>query len=418
MSIRLKIVVLILILIPTLILGLFSFLRYHLANGFDRIERETVIQNAVRVRNSVDSLFQSMAGITTSEANWDDPYEFLLGKNPSFVEKDLTPDSLVNIDTDIMIYTDLDWNPVGWSGADLATGAATTVPPEILEALKSSDFPWKKGNPNAQRQGFLMLPGHPPLALTADVVLHSDASGAPVGYCILARYVNDRVIDTFTKATIFPVNLKRVDDPSLGADYRVALAQLSSGAETYAGVLNDDVASSYVMYRDMHDTPAFIMRLDIHRDIYQQQLATQKVLLGMMAFFGIVMAAALWIMIDLLVTRRLTLLSGRVKSVSDEAYTHNIEAVPGSDEVSYLSVEINKMLKRVDEAYIESEESRFSLEKRTDELEARTVELEKVNQMTVGRELRMIELKKEIETMEKTKKRADGAIPARKISQK
>jgi nitrogen fixation/metabolism regulation signal transduction histidine kinase len=141
--------------------------------------------------------------------------------------------------------------------------------------------------------------------------------------------------------------------------------------------------------------------MDMPRRIYQEQLATLRMVVGLMAFFGVFMAVAFWLVIDVLITRRIAVLSERVKGVSEAAYTHTVEVIPGSDEVSFLSIEISKMLKRVDDAHQESEKSRMDLEKRTDELEVRTQELEKTNKAMIGRELKMAELKHELAQVNK-----------------
>ncbi len=97
-----------------------------------------------------------------------------------------------------------------------------------------------------------------------------------------------------------------------------------------------------------------------------------------------------------------TLIRG-VESIGEGNLDHHIEA-RGEDEIGSLAKAFNKMTEDLKKSRAEIEEYNRGLEEkvreRTLELQSRVDELEKFHKLTVGRELKMIELKKRIAELE------------------
>jgi len=74
--------------------------------------------------------------------------------------------------------------------------------------------------------------------------------------------------------------------------------------------------------------------------------------------------------------------------------------VKSKDEISELALSINKMVKDLKESTISKKELEKQVKDKTKELQLKVDELEKFNKLTVGRELKMIELKKRIKELE------------------
>jgi len=71
----------------------------------------------------------------------------------------------------------------------------------------------------------------------------------------------------------------------------------------------------------------------------------------------------------------------------------------GRDEFSEVADNINKMLVGISKSQESLRESDNALQKEKEALNKKVLELERFNQLTIGRELKMIELKKEIEQL-------------------
>ncbi|MBU2524339.1 HAMP domain-containing protein, partial [Patescibacteria group bacterium] len=74
--------------------------------------------------------------------------------------------------------------------------------------------------------------------------------------------------------------------------------------------------------------------------------------------------------------------------------THRI-IVNNKGEIGQLSVAFNQMAERLEKLKNELDKK---VEERTKELQSKMAELEKVNKLMIGREMKMVELKKQIES--------------------
>jgi nitrogen fixation/metabolism regulation signal transduction histidine kinase len=80
--------------------------------------------------------------------------------------------------------------------------------------------------------------------------------------------------------------------------------------------------------------------------------------------------------------------------------------VQSDDEIGKLTSAFNKMTASLGSSQSQLKEYNKTLEKqvedRTNELNSKVTEFERVNKLMIGRELKMVELKKEIEKLKKT----------------
>lgn len=82
--------------------------------------------------------------------------------------------------------------------------------------------------------------------------------------------------------------------------------------------------------------------------------------------------------------------------------------VAAKDELGELTNNFNSMVQQLKKEKLVSEKARAGLEEKTKELQQRITDLERFHQLTVGRELKMVELKKKIKELEERLKEKMG----------
>ncbi|MCK4491723.1 MAG: HAMP domain-containing protein [Candidatus Altiarchaeales archaeon] len=134
--------------------------------------------------------------------------------------------------------------------------------------------------------------------------------------------------------------------------------------------------------------------------------ARNEMIITSIGFFMIVIMGASLLSFYLAksLTKPLRHLTDGVKAISGGNLDHIIK-VKGEDEIGQLAIAFNEMTKdlkeyRANKLEEYNRELEGKIEERTEELQARVDELERFHKLTVGRELKMIELKKRIKELE------------------
>ena len=143
----------------------------------------------------------------------------------------------------------------------------------------------------------------------------------------------------------------------------------------------------------------------------------------------IVLVSIVIILLSKWLLKGLEIITGVAEKISKGDINERAK-INSKDEIGYLSKVFNEMLDNIEKSQIELKEAEIRLKnanagleqmvnektaelkeakiglektvaKRTEELQEKIAELEKFKELTVGRELKMVELKKEIEELEK-----------------
>ena len=94
MNLRRKTLLIIGITFLCLILFLFSVSTFIIDNGFINVEKRDVEINVNRAQGAVYDDISNLKTMNRDWAWWDDTYEFIVGKNPEYIQKTLGDESI------------------------------------------------------------------------------------------------------------------------------------------------------------------------------------------------------------------------------------------------------------------------------------------------------------------------------------
>jgi methyl-accepting chemotaxis protein len=114
-------------------------------------------------------------------------------------------------------------------------------------------------------------------------------------------------------------------------------------------------------------------------------------------FFSILGSVFIIIYLSKKITKPIVSLTAAVKKIEGGDLETKID-IDSRDEIGQLALVFNQMTEQLKRFYADLEQK---IEERTKSLDQKIKELEKFNELTIGRELKMIELKKEIEELKK-----------------
>jgi methyl-accepting chemotaxis protein len=140
---------------------------------------------------------------------------------------------------------------------------------------------------------------------------------------------------------------------------------------------------------DIFGNPILLLQVGSSRDIYNQGLAVLQnlyIFLFITTFFLVITTIFI---LDKFVTSRLTVFSKSLGEIQDYQDLSKHIDITGDDEVSTLGKNINIMLTSIQKLWSMKDSAETSLQKKIEELE-------RFKTITIDREIKMIELKKQL----------------------
>jgi methyl-accepting chemotaxis protein len=163
----------------------------------------------------------------------------------------------------------------------------------------------------------------------------------------------------------------------------------NSSAGIAKGITNASVVSAFV--------PLSVPNWAIVAEVPVME-AYQKVIQGLIVSSLIIfLAIIVTVVISLLLARSITMPIRKLRDGAEQIRKGNLKTVievNSSDEIGELASVFNQMTMDLQELYVGLEQK---VKERTEKLDQKIAELEKFQKLTVGRELKMIELKKELD---------------------
>lgn len=192
------------------------------------------------------------------------------------------------------------------------------------------------------------------------------------------------------------------DDEELGESLKgnvVAVIQKPTKPENVGEAGYAQLLEEYVpVYFGDNAQLAGVVEVYFNLDKINNLLAKIRTLIFIaMVFIAVSVFAAVWFLFWFLVRKRLVLLVRAAHEIAGGNLEMRV-AEKGQDEISELAAAFNFMVAKLKGLYEGLEQK----------VRDRTKELEKDNKLMVGRELKMVELKKEIESLKKLVKNGDG----------
>lgn len=204
-----------------------------------------------------------------------------------------------------------------------------------------------------------------------------------------------------------------VDIASLGNSFKFiedseTLKMVKSETTTYRPItINNQMFEEIIIpIKETENTHIVSMRYLVSYDSLNQKIRDIYLQTLIVLPIGLI-----FIIISVLVSNSITKPLNKLFLAFEEVKNGNYGVfleTKGNDEISQLSDTFNKMVQKIKDNLIKQQEYQHTLENdvnnRTEELAQKVNELESLNKIMVNREIKMIELKKEIDQLKKDKK--------------
>ncbi|MBD1894002.1 PAS domain S-box protein [Coleofasciculus sp. FACHB-129] len=289
---------------------------------------------------------------------WDDTYNFINNPNQAYRESNLNPESLYNLQINLVLYINNSGEIVFGTGFDLKSQKKTPIPPALKEHLALNDQLLERPNSHRILSGIILLP-EGPMLVSSQPILPSNGKGSIRGTLIFGRYIDDRTIEKLARINRLPVMMYGMNDSQMPADFQAVRSAFSEQRPILVRSRNEDTISGYARIKDIYGKPALLLRVDVPREIYRQGKIRLVYLILCLLVVGLVFGGVTLLLIERLVLSRLAALSGEVRKIGASSDLSLRVSTPGKDELSSLALTINGMLEALEKSgrdRIESEE--------------------------------------------------------------
>ncbi len=296
------------------------------SRAISKVEKVLVEENLSRAEFAVHESSQALKRLCRDWGWWDDTYNFVKKFNEQYVLSNLTPEILVNLDLDLVMFFDHEGKYF------FSHSAEGTDDIELSFTTKG-----RHGNEIVRKCGSEGLTGlaridHRLMQVSVQKIFNSKLDGAPAGTMVMGRYLGDRQLDKLGKALqmdLFFRELKDVPDKDVFFD------SPQSG---------DDKLNGFMVLRDVFGKPLVLLGLGMHRDAYEIGSSMFKVFLFFMCVALLLLGVGATFVLNRYFVSRVKVLQGQLRGEYFIGPEQRTLRLSGNDELSDLSESINEIL--------------------------------------------------------------------------
>jgi len=321
-----------------------------LSRSVTKAEEQSVRQRVKGVLNVFAQTQSDFSFAMLGWSSWDDTYKFINNGNKDYVKANLVPESLAVRKLNLVLYVNPSGQLVYSTGVDLKTNQNLPIPEALREHISLNGPPLlQHSNLHSTLTGILLLPKGP-IRITSQPILTSRGTGPSRGSVIFGRYLDtEGAIENLAQITGLDLTVYKVGDTQMPQDFQAVSNSLSGQETILVRLLNEQTVAGYTLLRDIYDKPALLLRVGVPREIYQQTQSSQHYLIASLLVMGLVSSGVALLLLEKLVLSRLADLSADVDTISASGDLSMQIFVKGKDELSSLTMTINKLIQRIAE---------------------------------------------------------------------
>lgn len=350
-SLRLAVLIGLVVTVLASALVQFGVARFLLVEHYLEHERDDGTANAERALGYFNRELHRLDQIAKDWSQWDDAYDFVQGKNATFIQSNILRDVFTNLKLDLIVYVAADGTLRLARSMSADTGEPLDIPPEVAALFSTPNRGWLVAHrDNRATLGFVQTT-HGLLAVAVHPVHRSDgdALGPSVGTQIFARYLGSEFVQDARDALREDVALFRVESATLPRDVQRATEALSATNPVLVTPIDDATLGSYALLNAQSGAPLAVVRTTAPRRGYAAAVQIQRYLLWATLTIGVLAGLAIFWFIERRIMHRLVVLDRAVQQVAvDGDSAGRVPEFENADEVARLAHSVNVMLIEID----------------------------------------------------------------------
>jgi diguanylate cyclase (GGDEF)-like protein len=349
--------------------------KYFLLSSFLELEYNRANQDLSRIDQALDQNNYSLYTYTADWAHWTDLYEYIIGKNTEFVPGNINMTTAVTSHINLQTFWDKDKNLTLGSAIDTVNQKLIPFPKGIEKYIYPDSIVFDRQDVNKDLRGYIITENGIML-IAAVAITDGDMLLPPQGVAIFGRNLDKSLIDKIMETTKLKVKLFLPDAISADSKLSTIFSDLGKNKDGHFNKpINHDTLQGYTVIKDIFGKPIGMFQMTTPRSIYLTGASAIQYYLATFLFLGILFIGLILYLLRALIIQRLERLDSEVANIGEHhAIKERVDA-SGSDELSSVSIAINKMLDIIQASHDQLENK---VEERTQELKEEITERKSV----------------------------------------
>ncbi|MEZ4671120.1 MAG: ATP-binding protein [Anaerolineae bacterium] len=354
-----------------------------LLSGYESLEAHEITDDLIRSTNALNDRIRDLKTIAIGYAEWDDTRNYLLSRDPKYIDNNMFAGVYSDTGIDIAIFLNTDKEIVFNKGYDRQTGEEIPVPDALVKYLKPDSILLNHQDTQSAITGIVSLDLGSMIVVSLPVS-NNQGTGPINGYMVWGRYVDRELIDQIAASTYFNITMVPYHATNADADILKARDLLGEAEPYFIQPYDEHNVAGYTFVKDIYGQPALLVRLEQSRALYQQGKSSLNYFLSTLLVIAVVGSAMAIYIVNRVILKRVSSLSQAVSTVRATRDLNTPITVTGTDELGVLAEGLREVLDTLAESRRHLMESNVQLEQRVAE---RTVELTRANSQLVQAQL-------------------------------
>lgn len=360
-TLRQKVVWIISAITVSLFMSLYTVGSTVLERGFINVENQSVDTDVKRVLTALDDTIEGLDKTAIDWSAWDATYDFIKDRNPQYIKDNFAPETLTNLDFNLVLLFDRSGTLVYGQGVNLDSRQNIPITAGLVELLRSH-AKLLQLNVKSYYKGILELPEGPALIVSRPI-LTNEMQGPARGVMIVGRYIDASLIRKLSRRTKVPkIFVYPHIYSKLPSDIQAAFNTVTLENPIAAKPLNHDLISGFGLVPDIFGRPGLVIRVDLPRSVYKQGQISLQTFLVILIIAGMLFTFVTLILLEKLIFSRLFQLTAGIRAIQLTQDLSQRLIVKGEDELSRLGIALNKMLAALEHSQVELRQSQAQYE--------------------------------------------------------
>ena len=315
-----------------------SFLRPVLLKESIELDRDNAIGEVKRIQNNIRSTLNSLGKMNRDWSIWDDTYNFMIGHNPIYTERNLDKETLDNMRINFIIYIDSQNNATLQMGYDLNKGEVVALQDDFYKEF----LPVIENGESISEELLVMSKNGFSLA-SFESIYQSNGEGPSVGTLIMGKYLDERTINRIGEELSFELAFQEVKSSTE--------AQKKMEVE----ILSEYQMEGSILLKDYSEQSLFEINFNMDRSFYIEKKNTVNNIGICLILAGIIFVFLTIFLLNRFIISRISNLSEQLYYIQMKGNVNSriIRTKNQHDEISKLENSINQVLSSLEEKHEE-----------------------------------------------------------------